>query len=142
MTEQWDKFLWAILAVVCGFVIKEFINYFFFERYRKWTELKGKITHALVFHASIFSNGPTAPIEYWDETTKELRGLAAGLCEFANIRHRMLFLTPKPESLFTASSNLIGLSKSSHEVSIQFVPGKVKSIRKELQITDIKSLNR
>ncbi len=106
----------AILGVT-GFLAGQFVLRFVFQPALELRQTVGRIGHALMYYADLYSNPGTAKPELLDEARQELRGLASTIrtqhraVVWYSIPHR-LELVPSATHLQTVARHLTGLSNS------------------------------
>lgn len=119
----------VILSGTCvaafGFLSKELLAKFIFDRIVEFSELNGKIAFHLVKNANLYSNSSLAYksnqfLTELSAATIEARTLAAHVYAFKHKRNVGLFFTPSQKDLSEAGSCLIGISNISSETDAPF----------------------
>lgn len=122
----WSTAAVTVLGGVAVFVLGQFVLKWLIEPLQEYRELKGEISHVLLFYANV--NDRASPDEI-SETRRHLRGLSGRLRKihakipFYNLCS-VFSLVPVREDLFKASTELVGWSNDLDQVN-----GKVRHRR-------------
>ena len=102
-----------------AYILKQFLDHFFFNRWTEYNEIRGKAIETAVFISHFLTNLPTNPkedvIEIWINASQEARRDAGALLTFARKRHCLLFGVPSQNELERAIAALLGLAGCSRE---------------------------
>lgn len=112
MSDVFKTVLSGTAVAVLGLIAKEAIGFYFFERMKRFSDIRGRVAERIIFWADVYSNGESTKVDLWEAASKDLRESAAELFSFGHERHLLLFWLPGKQKLQDAASALIGLSNS------------------------------
>lgn len=102
-----------------AYLLKQFLDYFFFNRWAEYHQIRGRAIETAIFVSHFLSNLPSNPkddvIKIWINASQEARRDAGALITFARKKHFLLFGVPKYKDLMQATSALLGLARCSRE---------------------------
>lgn len=102
-----------------AYLLKQFLDYFFFNRWAEYHQVRGRSIETAIFISHFVSNLPPNPkedvIKIWINASQEARRDAGALITFARKKHFLLFGVPQYNDLIQASSAMLGLARCSRE---------------------------
>jgi len=135
----------TIIGGIIIFVTGQIILKFVIDPILELNRLRGEIAHSLIYYANIYSN--TSPIytdltedaRFRNEVQENFRKLGSQLCPKASIIPwfniwELLRIVPKFQDVMEATSQLIGLSNSVHDVNVNFNRSRREKIQTLLKI--------
>jgi hypothetical protein len=120
MTGELFKTVLSGTAVASlAYLLKQFLDHFFFNRWNEYNQVRGKAIETAVFISHFLTNLPTNPkedvIKIWINASQEARRGAGSLITFTKKRHFFLFGVAKQKDLTREASALLGLARCSRE---------------------------
>ena len=113
------NYLISFLLIVGGMVstffvfsVKEWLTYYYFDRYKAINKLRGETCRDLMFYADVYGNGYDQLDEYNERARDAIRMLSGRFYEVAMTRHKYLWGTFTEAELKTVASDLLKLSNS------------------------------
>lgn len=110
----------TVISGVIVFIAGQLFIEYFLNPIQEYKKLKSKIAYSLVYNANRYNN-PIEPEsknkQIWSKSSDDLRGLAAEVLGFAELKPIINFFIPQKKKLKEVSSCLMGLSNSCFQTS-------------------------
>lgn len=120
MTDELFKTVLSGTAVASfAYLLKQFLDHFFFNRWTEYNEVRGKSIETAVFISHFLTNLPANPkedvIRIWINASQDARRNAGTLLTFVHKKHWLLVGVPNQKDLMRAVSALLSLARCSRE---------------------------